>query len=342
METQETERLILRPFVESDFDAVHSYASCYDNVKYMEWGPNEEADTRAFISRAISKSTELPCRDYQYAAVLKATSRLIGACNIGLFGEDAAGIGWILHRDYWKQGLGTEMGSFLLRFGFADLKLRRITARCDSENYGSYQVMERNGMRREGCFIESRLSKKLIDKPYRDELSYAILKDEWDTHKEIAYYNSLPVIFNDFIDLPVLADNEIELVCVNKRPAIPEKKFVPAYDFEIRKDGLRIGAINLRIGYTAGLYYGGQIGYGIDEAFRDHSYSAKACKLLVPIIKAHGMTKILITNNYTNIASKRTCEKLGAKLLRVARLPEWHDLYQMGRRFSNIFEWSIE
>ena len=36
METQETERLILRPFVESDFDAVHSYASCYDNVKYME------------------------------------------------------------------------------------------------------------------------------------------------------------------------------------------------------------------------------------------------------------------------------------------------------------------
>jgi [ribosomal protein S5]-alanine N-acetyltransferase len=340
--THETERLYLRPFVESDFGAVHSYASCDENVKYMLWGPNTEAETSAFISRAIAKAEESPCRDYQYAAILKESGKLIGACGINLFGEDEAEIGWILHRDYWKQGLGTEMGAFLLRFGFTDLKLRRITARCDSENYGSYRVMERNGMRREGYFIENRFSKKLFEKPYRDELSYAILKEEWDTHNEIACYNSLPVIFNNFIELPVLTDNEIELVCVDKKPAIPEKKFVPAYDFEIRKDGQKIGAINLRIGYTDGLYYGGQIGYGIDEAFRGHSHAMKACKLLVPVIKAHGMTKIIITNNFTNIASRRTCEKLGAKLLRVARLPEWHDLYQEGQRFLNIFEWSID
>jgi len=35
------------------------------------------------------------------------------------------------------------------------------------------------------------------------------------------------------------------------------------------------------------------------------------------------------------------CEKLGARLVRVARLPEWHDLYKEGRRFSNIFEWEV-
>jgi len=120
-------------------------------------------------------------------------------------------------------------------------------------------------MRREGCFIESRRSNKFVEKQFRDELSYAILKDEWDTHNEIAYYNSLPVIFNDFIDLPKLADNQIELVCVGMKPAIPEKKFVPAYDFEIRKEGQKIGGINLRIGYSDRLYFGGHIGYNIDE-----------------------------------------------------------------------------
>jgi len=50
----------------------------------------------------------------------------------------------------------------------------------------------------------------------------------------------------------------------------------------------------------------------------------------------------LITNEHTNIASRRTCEKLGAKLIRKARLPEWHDLYKEGQRFVNVFEWSID
>jgi len=164
----------------------------------------------------------------------------------------------------------------------------------------------------------------------------------WKIHQEIAYYNSLPVVFDDFIDVPGLTDGEIELCCYRKRPAIPEKKWVPAYDFEIRRDGGRVGEINLRIGYTDGLYYGGQIGYGVDEQYRGHGYAEKACRLLAPVIRAHGMKKVLITNEHTNIASRRTCEKLGAKFIRKAPLPGWHDLYQAGERFVNIFEWSIE
>lgn len=341
MLTQETGRLILCQFRETDFESVHAYASCYDNVKYMPWGPNDESDTKAFITRAITESEETPCRDYEYAAVLKETGKLIGACSISLKGKDEAELGWILNRNYWQQGFGTEMGAFLLRFGFEDQKLRRIIAHCDTENHSSYRVMERIGMRREGTLIENRPANKQSGKKYCDEYSYAILRDEYDTQKEIMYYKSLPVSFVDFIEVPELADDEIELICIEKTPAIPEKKFVPAYSFEIRRDGQKIGAISLRIGYTEGLYYGGNIGYGIDENFRGHNYAMKACKLLAPVIKAHGMTKILITNNNTNIASKRTCEKLAAKLLRVARLPEWHDLYKMGRRFSNIFEWDL-
>lgn len=65
-------------------------------------------------------------------------------------------------------------------------------------------------------------------------------------------------------------------------------------------------------------------------------------RLLLPVAKAHGMTKLLITNNDTNIASRRVCEKLHARFLRVARLPEWEELYQRGQRFINIFEWSVE
>jgi len=167
-------------------------------------------------------------------------------------------------------------------------------------------------------------------------------KEEKEVQEEIAYYNSLPVVFFGFIDVPELTDGEIELVCVATKSAIPEKNWVPSYEFEIRRDGRRIGEMNLRVGYTDSLYYGGHIGYAVDERHRGHGYAAKACRLLVPVIRAHGMKKVIITNEYSNIASKRTCEKLGAKFIRVARIPEWHDLYKEGQRFLNIFEWSMD
>ena len=296
---------------------------------------------------AISKADETPCTNYQYAAVLKDTGRLIGACNLALSGDEAE-IGWILHRDSWKQGYGTEMGKEMLRFGFDELKLHRILAHCDAENIGSYKVMEKIGMRREGLFLEARPANKQSSHEYSDELSYAITKAEWEPQKEIAYYKSLPVVFDNFIEVPELTDGAIRLVCFQKREAIPEKKYVPAYDFAICKDSEKLGEINLRIGYggfgpnESSLYYGGQIGYNIDEKYRGNGYAGRACRLLSPVAKAHGMTKLLITNNHTNTASRRVCEKLGARFLRMVRLPEWTDLYKDGQRFSNIFEWSVE
>ena len=54
------------------------------------------------------------------------------------------------------------------------------------------------------------------------------------------------------------------------------------------------------------------------------------------------MTKLLITNNVTNTASRRVCEKLGAQFVRTVRLPEWTDLYKDGLRYNNIYELSVD
>ena len=342
MKTLETERLILRKFRKEDFAAAHRYGSSVENTVYMLWGPNDEAKTREFINFAITKAEEVPCVNYQYAAELKVNGELIGACDIILEKDGCAEIGWILRRDYWKQGYGPEMGGALLDFGFGELNLRRITAHCDAENYGSYRVMEKIEMRREGMFLDGRPANKISSKKYGDELIYAILKDEWEIRREIAYYNSMPVSFDGFIGLPELSDGEIYLVCTAKNPGDAGKKLVPGYVFAICRGGEKIGDINLRIGYTDGLYFGGQIGYGIDEQHRGRGYAGRACRLLLSVAKAYHMQKLLITNDIANTASRRVCEKLGARLIRSARLPEWHDKYKEGRRFQNIFEWNID
>jgi RimJ/RimL family protein N-acetyltransferase len=88
MKLLETERLILRKFEESDFEAVHSYASSEENTIFMLWGPNSADETHSFIRMAIAKADETPCGNYQYAVVLKDSGKLIGGCDISLTGTD--------------------------------------------------------------------------------------------------------------------------------------------------------------------------------------------------------------------------------------------------------------
>lgn len=165
---------------------------------------------------------------------------------------------------------------------------------------------------------------------------------ELEIIEEIEYYNSLPIMFNNFVDTSNLSNNEIELKLVKTDEADFVKKWVPGYYFDICKNDEKIGFLNLRIGYTEGLYYGGQIGYEISSEYRGNGYAVDACRLLIPVMKAHNMEKVLITNAPDNTASQRVCEKLGAKFIRTAKLPIGHDLYNTDlREYSNIFEWTL-
>ncbi|MCL2287124.1 MAG: GNAT family N-acetyltransferase [Firmicutes bacterium] len=346
MKILETERLILRKFSADDFTAVHSFASCPENVLYMR-GPNTENETMEFIDSSIKLAEEVPCKTYRYAVVLKESGALIGYCGLKKIGDDLAEISWILHLDYWNLGYGTEMGKRVLELGFDELNIRRIISSTDAENAASCRLMEKLGMRREGLYFDAHPAKKQAERRYTDEAFFAILKSEWEVEKEIAYYNSLPFEFNDFVSIPTLSNGSIYLVCIEKSPANPEKNWVPAYTFAICKNNEKIGETGLRIGYGGGpkndnLYYGGQVGYNVNEEHRGNSYAVEACKLLLPIAKAHKMTKLLITNNYTNIPSRRVCEKLGTRHVgKMVRLPEWSDLYKEGQRFINIYEWDV-
>ena len=184
----ETKRLILREFSHADFEDVHGYASNLENIKYMIWGPNSEEDTIEFLDDCISNIDKNPRTQYDFAITLKENGKVIGGCGIYLNDELYEGmLGWVLHKDYWKQGYMTEVGKELVRFAFEDLKLHRLYATCDAENYGSYRVMENLGMRREGHIIKNRKFTGFKDE-WHDELFYGILYEEWikrkQTHKE--------------------------------------------------------------------------------------------------------------------------------------------------------------
>lgn len=165
-----TERLILRPITIDDAEALVAYGGNPDNVRYMAWGPNTMAETLEFIDSA--KTGE------DFAIVLKGKDKVIGSCGVYPDKENDTGeLGWILNKDYWKCGYGTEFARELIRYAFEDLGLRRLHATCVAENYGSYRIMERNGMRREALHIKAHWSN--VDKKWYDSAVYAILAEEY-------------------------------------------------------------------------------------------------------------------------------------------------------------------
>ncbi len=177
MEVARTERLVLRDFEEADWASVHSYASDPEVVRYMDWGPNTEKESRSFVSRAIAFQEVRPRRNYDLAIVLKKKERLIGGCGIHVSSPNnrEGWIGYCLNRDFWGKGYATETAKALLKFGFDQLNLHRIFATCDQANVISARVLKKMGMKREGCLREHKWAKG----EWRDSLLYAILDYEW-------------------------------------------------------------------------------------------------------------------------------------------------------------------
>ena len=148
---------------------------------------------------------------------------------------------------------------------------------------------------------------------------------------------AMPWHFDGFMDVPELTDGEIRLICAKKRPQDGIDPAVPSYFFLIVRGGEAIGSVDLRLGYTPLLFYAGNIGYDVLESQRGNGYAGRACRLLWPVLRHHGMGCAVITNDSENAASRRVCEKLGARLLCQADVPETMPMYAHGLHRANIF-----
>lgn len=112
---------------------------------------------------------------------------------------------------------------------------------------------------------------------------------------------------------------------------------VPAYTFWMRlrnRFPVEIGgSISLRIGVNDDLRrYLGHIGYGVYPPARGEHLAERATRLLFPLARAHGLTELWITANPDNIPSRRTCERLGGRLVDIVDLPITHPLFLRGDR----------
>jgi predicted acetyltransferase len=136
-----------------------------------------------------------------------------------------------------------------------------------------------------------------------------------------------------FLEPGTLQEGELKLVLRRTYRGSRSLGLAPNYAFDLRhaESGAHMGEIDLRLSNDHYItHYAGHIGYGVVRAFRGQHYAARACRLLLPLAKTHGLSPLWITCNPDNVASRRTCEALGATLVEIVAVPPGSDLYRRG------------
>ena len=173
-----TERLLLRHFTPHDLEPFMAMHSDPEIVRYVPYPPltRDEAEERL---RTIASMTAIDdeAQNLRFAVVLPETDELIGDVSMWSSPSDRlqAEIGYVFNPRFHGRGYATEAATELLRIGFEEAGLHRITANADARNAASIRVMERVGMRREAHFVQGAHKKG----EWVDEVEYGILADEW-------------------------------------------------------------------------------------------------------------------------------------------------------------------
>jgi RimJ/RimL family protein N-acetyltransferase len=146
----ETDRLLLRPPLMSDFQPLFRLQQDPEMMRYMSDG---HIHTRDETSTWLQWNVDLREKDgYSvWAAVLKEEGQFLGwlgVTNPYWFPAmmPTPEIGWFIDRAYWGKGLATEGAKAAVEFAFGQLDIPRLIGIFNADNRASERVMEKIGM----------------------------------------------------------------------------------------------------------------------------------------------------------------------------------------------------
>lgn len=135
--------------------------------------PSTRESLEEYVRKRLGSHSEV-----FFAIVLKEGDRFVGTAKLGP-------IEWVHRRASFgiligdesvrNRGLGGEVVSLLLRYGFRILNLHKITAGCVGSNIRAIRCFEKVGMRIEG----RRPEQLFVNGRYEDQVLLGILQEEY-------------------------------------------------------------------------------------------------------------------------------------------------------------------
>ena len=145
------QKLILRPWEESDAQSLFRYASDPDVGPIAGWPPHQSVEQSLDVIRHVFNGDEC------YAICKRNSHEAIGAIELKLNGhtdmterDDECELGYWLAKPYWGQGYMTEALRAMVQYGFERKGLDVLAIGHFKENSRSRRVIEKCGFHYEG------------------------------------------------------------------------------------------------------------------------------------------------------------------------------------------------
>lgn len=142
----QTERIILRPWQESDAEALYKYASNPEVGPRAGWPPHKSVEESREIIRTIFSGEGM------WAVVLKETNEPIGCAgyltsehsNLKIAADECE-VGYWIGQPYWNQGICTEAMKLVVDYCVNVKGFKTLWGGYFPENPASGRVMEKIG-----------------------------------------------------------------------------------------------------------------------------------------------------------------------------------------------------
>ncbi len=172
--TIETQRLILRPWRDSDADSLYEYARDERVGPAAGWPPHTSSEDSLRVIREVLSDNDV------FAVTIKGDDTAIGSiglvnCRTADF-EDETEIGYWVGVPFWGQGYIPEAVKAVLKYCFLEREDNRVWCGHYEGNDKSRRVIEKCGFR----FAFQRRERVVLLGEERNELFYSITREEWE------------------------------------------------------------------------------------------------------------------------------------------------------------------
>ena len=172
----EGERIELLPF---NPENVKIHARWANNPETRLYTQNVFPVSHEDLKKRLEQTQERPKRDIFFEIYHKELDKIVGFVEFRHINyiNHAANVSVVLgEKELWGNNLGTEAAKQMLKYGFDELNLGKITAIALKPNKGACRMLEKIGMKLELVLK----NQTYFDGAYVDELIFSICREEWE------------------------------------------------------------------------------------------------------------------------------------------------------------------
>ena len=142
----ETPRLLVRELEMRDADDFSTYMTRTDYQRHIAVRLATAQSIRHHVMRAVSRQSQKVRNAYVFAGELKQSS-IVVADGFVLCHGHLAELGWGVNPDFWRLGIGVELGRALVAQALERLECERVWCKVMGGNAASMRLASRIGMK---------------------------------------------------------------------------------------------------------------------------------------------------------------------------------------------------